>query len=299
MTASLFELLQTSYSNYKALVSRPKVRRIGWVVAGLIFGIAGYLSYQSLPAEFELKPLALFVAAMTVPLVVIMTAAEVYLLGRLCDVRFLWRESLSLTLNGALANLAPVPGSVAVRLGGIHSRGGSLKQGASATFVIGLMWVGVSLFLGGLAVATESHGLWSWVFVTSGLMAGIAAFLLAASRHNRGAALASWVLVVELLIVVTSSIRTALVMAALGYEADLGQALVITMSQVIATAVGFFPAGLGLSELLAGVTAPLTGLAPSIAIAVAIVDRLVRLSVLAVLSLTSRVWLPIAVTGRE
>jgi uncharacterized membrane protein YbhN (UPF0104 family) len=91
-------------------------------------------------------------------------------------------------------------------------------------------------------------------------------------------------LAVESATVAVSAVRIYLAFHIVGLSVSAGQAVALTAAQIIAAAIGFFPAGLGLRELIAGGIASAVGVAVSAAVASTVVDRLfgqIGLSVMA------------------
>jgi uncharacterized protein (TIRG00374 family) len=79
--------------------------------------------------------------------------------------------------------------------------------------------------------------------------------------------------------VACATLRIVLLLAALGHDPSAPDAAALAAAGIVASAVGLFPGGLGLRELLSGLTAEAVGLDPSLAVVVAALDRLVTIVV--------------------
>jgi hypothetical protein len=90
---------------------------------------------------------------------------------------------------------------------------------------------------------------------------------------------------VEALFAVVLGMRLWACAQALGHAMSLRQGLVIGASAALASAIGIFPGGLGLGEVLAGALAPLAGLSVSVGFIVSGLNRVVGIAVNAPLAL--------------
>ena len=90
--------------------------------------------------------------------------------------------------------------------------------------------------------------------------------------------------VVETLTVVITAVRIWLAFAMIGKTATPAQAVAQTSAVIIAAAVGIFPSGLGLRELLAGAVGAVVGLDAAAAVAATAADRVAAQIGLAVLA---------------
>lgn len=273
----------------RAVTRRPGVRKALWVAAAVVFALLSIFAFVALPEGLSVRPMGIVLAVVTVPFVVGLNSAEFLLLGRMNSTEFGFSSSMRITLAGTLANLAPVPGALTIRVSAIVARGGRISRALTSSLAAGLMWLGMSLIFGSMAVGFRSDPVWAMLFAAGGIAATAVGFVVAVRIAGR-MTVALQLLLIEISITLVTALRVLIIFFALGLTGNYAQSIVITMSSVLATVTGFFPAGLGLSELLAGVTAPLTGLTASVAVVVAVFDRLVRFASLAGLSLIARPW---------
>ena len=117
-------------------------------------------------------------------------------------------------------------------------------------------------------------------------VAGLAAVWLLLCRADRASAgrHLRWLFLVEAATVVLSSVRIFVAFQVIGQTIRPVQAVALTASVIIAAAIGIFPAGLGLRELLSGVIGTAVGLTASEAIAATAADRIVSLAGSAILA---------------
>jgi len=93
------------------------------------------------------------------------------------------------------------------------------------------------------------------------------------------------ILGVETLVLLVASVRFFLVLQALCVAVSLTQVVILTLAVVAASAVGVFPGGIGLQEMIAAGIAPLADLPASLGYLSAALDRVVGLVVLVSLTL--------------
>ena len=94
----------------------------------------------------------------------------------------------------------------------------------------------------------------------------------------------SKLLIVELATVVITSVRIYLAFQVLGQTIEPAQAVALSASMILAAAIGIFPAGLGLREVLAGIIGVAVGLSASESVAATAVDRIAGQVGLAILA---------------
>jgi len=72
---------------------------------------------------------------------------------------------------------------------------------------------------------------------------------------------------------------------ALGFPAPVRDAMALALAATVSSAIGLFPGGLGIRELLSAAVAGLTGFDPAVGLVVSAVDRIVVLVVVGLCSL--------------
>lgn len=226
----------------------------------------------------DINWLALFLSAALVPASVLLTAFEYRLIASVNRVHVSLRSAVGVTVAGAVANLLPLPGAVMVRLHDLTARRGRASGAIRATAAAGGLWLGWSLTLAGLALLASDHVWLSGIFAVAGIALIAVSWILvradARAYGSRWIARGSFIQIGSLAVGI---LRIWLTFAALGTEVTIVQAGVLVASGAIASTIGIVPGGLGIRELIAGVLAPLVGIATSAAILAVTVTRAVGL----------------------
>ena len=264
----------------------PKAKRWLLVVALLLFGVISYFSFRSLDkSQFRwwILPILAFV---TTPLTVFANAAEYRVMGAISNRHIRWLESARLTILATAANLLPIPGGIMVRTQALRQEGTSYKRALAANAAAGIAWAGMGCLAVGALMVTDAHKrvLSIALLVASVvLIVGVYRLLKRANPHHAIGHLSA-LMVVETLTVVITAVRIWLAFAMIGKTATPAQAVAQTSAVIIAAAVGIFPSGLGLRELLAGAVGTVVGLDAAAAVAATAADRVAAQIGLAVLA---------------
>jgi hypothetical protein len=261
----------------------------GSLAAVVLFGTAFGLAFAYLPPrEGPLRWSLIAAAAALVPATLLFNAAEYKLAARLAGYEVGLRTAFRVGLIASAANLLPVPGAVAVRAHAIRSLGGNVRKIVAATAFIGLGFVGTAAALTGVVLVVGGEPLLGALMLSAGLALQAASFALAIGQRGRGAALE---LVVTLLLVESGSVlskaaRSYLILRALDVEPSTLQVMALATAAILAVAIGFFPGGLGLSEVLSGAISPLIGLPVTVGVLTSGIDKLLHIGVLAAAFMT-------------
>lgn len=273
---------------YQALAKTPRLQRVGWVVALLLFVVVAVGAARSLPSGIGFEIWPAIGALLTSYALLFITTSEIRLIGRLAGVILEYAHAFRLVIMGSLANLAPVPGAATVRVSALVKSGSTASEAIVGNLVVGGVWVSTAVVFGSLAILL-GHQAGSWVL---GLLAigvvGLTVSSLVAKRSNPSSRLLFAAISIESSLVLLSGLAVNFGLSSLGYQITFSQSLVVAMSSVVATAVGFFPMGLGLAESLAGATAQLVDLDPGLAVIGTIASRVFSLVALASLSFVQR-----------
>ena len=265
----------------------PRTRR--WLLAGALglFVVISVVSFVSLPDDVHWNAWAVLVLLLvTTPLTVAANAAEYRVMAAISRHRVGWLESGRLTLIAGAANLLPLPGGIMVRTQALRQAGTTYRRALAANAAAGVTWVAASCLAAGVLLLAEPAALAAVVALPTMGVAALAAVWLLLGRADRASAgrHLRWLLLVEAATVVLSSVRIFVAFQVIGQTIRPVQAVALTASVIIAAAIGIFPAGLGLRELLSGVIGTAVGLTASEAIAATAVDRIVSLAGSAILA---------------
>ncbi len=272
--------LRTRVQAFAGLLDRkppsPRTKRILLVVAmGVFLGIS-IPSFGTLQDGRAFRPWILpLLILVTTPLTVAANAAEYRVMGSIGGHRISWRDSVSLTILAAAANLLPLPGGVVVRTQALRKKGSSYRRALAANLAAGLAWIAAGgIGMGALLIWQPERRLLAVALLAGSVvtLGGLWA-LLHRADPDRATHHLRRLITVEAGVVATSSLRLWLAFALIGFNARPAQAVVMSGSVIVAALVGIFPAGLGLREALAGLIAVVVDMPPNRAIAATAADR--------------------------
>jgi hypothetical protein len=194
-------------------------------------------------------------------------------MGGLLDHRIGFFAAARLSLLASIANYLPAPGGIAVRTASLTAKGSTARRALWVNLVATLFWAAVAAVVAGALLTARdvsATAVVTLVLGTAGLIAG--AVLVARLQPD---APVWWLrlVAIELLLVLTSALRIWIAMRTIGDSISATTAVAIGSSAVLAAAVGIFPAGLGLRELIAGGIAAALDESATTAIAATSVDR--------------------------
>ena len=265
----------------------PQSRQRLLVASFALFVGVCVTSWLALPDSLEISwwPIPVLLLA-TTPATLFVNAAEYRIMTRMNGRLVEWQAAFRLTVMASAANLLPLPGGVVIRTQALHSRGASYKRAIAANAAAGLTWIACGSFL--IAILAAATG-------KSPAAAGCLAVVGVASASSvivilrRFDSSTMWghlgrFAVVESAMVAINAIRILLAFELIGLSATVVQATALTSAQIVASAIGVFPAGLGVRELLAGAVGLVVSLNPAEAVTAIAADRVVGTSGAALLA---------------
>jgi hypothetical protein len=181
------------------------------------------------------------------------------------------------------ANVLPVPGSTLVRIAALKQQGTGYRRAFTATATVAAAWISATFLLAGALLAVLTGSVVGLAAVGVGLAALGATHTLVVFHVGsaQAASLTVRVAAVDLLLVAVSALRLFWVLMALGFLVAVPQAAALTVAEVLASATGVFPGGLGIREVVAGVISPVVGLPIALGVIAAAGDRLLDYALLA------------------
>ena len=279
-----FEGLVRKFTDARELTRKPLVSGVLGLTGLIIFVVVGVSAWKSIDLNTSGINWLLLVAVGLCGAFVSqsLNAIEFLLMARALHVRVALLGAFVITVVGSAANQLPVPGSLAVRMSALKTRGVAFKSSALSSVVSALMFLGLSFV--GLSIALLSQSAVSLAFVFLAVAVGISGLGWTVAQKWVG-----WsrvdslgMLFVEGLMVLVAGIRAWFFVDLLGLSASFSQLLALSSGAAISTTVGILPAGLGLTELLAGVVAIAVGLGAAFGLLIAAIDRVFRMAFLAV-----------------
>jgi len=261
--------------------------RIVMAVATVIFVGGSIVAYASLP-DPRPQPiwiLLLLTAVVGVPLTLATNTAEYLVSLKLLRYRVPLEAAIRVSILAAAANLLPLPGSVLVRTHAIRRLGAKTGRALGVSTLVGVAWLATTAALSGGFLLIYGRIILGSVTASIGALLLVATFYLSARLDvARSAAFTGELFLVETASVLVKAARLYVVFRALGHQVDVDQVLALTMAAVVATASGFFPGGLGATEVLSAAISPLIDVPAALGLLVAAIDRLLGIVVLGLLS---------------
>jgi uncharacterized membrane protein YbhN (UPF0104 family) len=266
--------------------SRPSVRPWLLLFAAAAFVAMAVGSFRALPDEGRSGNLWLVavLVLVTTPATLVLNALEYRSMAHALDHDIRFDSAVRVSLVASLANYLPAPGGVAVRTAALKRAGSTIGSALSINAVAVVIWAGAAATVAGVGLVAATPRVVAGSVAAALGLAGIGAAAGVLRRQAAGSGTAAgagagWertfgrLLLVECAMVVVSGLRVWISLAAIGEPTNLGAAVAIASSVVIAALVGIFPAGLGLREGIAGGLAAAVGVAAAAAIAASAVDR--------------------------
>lgn len=210
----------------------------------------------------------------------IVNGAEFAVSARLLGLRVGVHHAVRVAIVATAANTLPIPGAIIVRTRELNRLGETHVEAIKATAIVGLAMIGTAFALaGGLQVGFGPRRLVGAALLAVGvvLLAAVHRVTGATRRRPRHRAIFWWLVLVELCSVGLKALTLGLAVHAVGFSASASQLASMSISYVIALAIGIFPAGLGITELLVGVISPGVGVDAAVGILATSVRRVTEL----------------------
>lgn len=260
-------------------------QRLALLASALVFVVATVVAWRNLPPiEDGIRWWAFaLVGVLGVPASIWNRGAEFSAVARLSGRQVGVHERVRVALIGTAANILPIPGSVMVRGEVLRRKGVPVRTIGWATAITAAVWIGsTGLVAGGLLAALSTRHVLGGLLAVGGaaLCAGASWSVLRRSGVPEPGRALGHLFVVEVASIVLGGLRLWGVLTALGYDAEIQQAVGLTVAGLVSSAVGFAPAGLGVRELSAAAISPLVGLPTSLGLLAAALNRLIELVVL-------------------
>jgi phosphomannomutase len=289
----------------RSWASTPSRRRIAYLVALALFVGSTVAGWRALPADRGDVDWAL--VAITAVLVLpgaIVNAEEYRISARVVGQSVAMLAALRVSVIGAAVNLLPIPGSVIVRTAALARGGSTTTQAVASTLAVGLAYIGVALVIvAGVQMGAVPAQAGVLLVLGVGLVAAAALLIRRMAPARTTARLVLDLVVVEALSVAVKAARLLLTIQALGFDVDVAQATSLSMATVAGSAIGIFPGGLGIRELLSGLIAPAVDLPAAVGLVGTAFERVISLAALSAIAgvvlAVTRERLPLAGGGGQ
>jgi uncharacterized membrane protein YbhN (UPF0104 family) len=241
-----------------------------------VFLAMAFTSFRALPdGDRSARPLVLLASALVIsPATLALNAFEYRAIAKAAGHRVSLTNAAQVSLAASLANLLPVPGAVAVRTAALKSQGSSIASAVSVNAIAGAIWVGITALAVGLALLIDADYTGRGAVAATAGGAIIAGSTWALRRRNRRwRRLSAELILIETGSMLAAAFRVGIAFVAIGQAISVAGVVTISSAQVIASAIGIFPGGLGLREAIAGGLAATVDVAVSASVAASAVDR--------------------------
>jgi len=289
----------------RSWASTPARRNVAYLVALALFVGSTVAAWQALPADRGGIDWSLVALASLLVLPGALVNAEEYRISARVVGQCVDRlPALRVSVIAAAFNLMPVPGSVIVRTSALARGGSTTSQAVASTLAVGVAYIGIAVVIvAGVQAATAPAQAAVLLALGLAMVAGAALLIRRMAPPRATGRLIRDLVVVEALSVAVKAARLLLTIRALGFEPSIAQATSLSMATVAASAIGIFPGGLGIRELLSGLIAPAVDLPAAVGLVGTSFDRAIGLATLSVLAaavlLATRDRLPPAAGGGQ
>ena len=269
----------------RSWASTPARRRVAYLVAVALFAGSTVAAWRALPSDRGGIDWALVALAAALVLPGALVNAEEYRVSaRIVGQQVALPAALRVSVVAAAFNLLPIPGSVLVRTRALAKGGSTTAHAVTSTLAVGVAYIAVALVIVA-AVQVGAAPVQAGVLLVVGIamLAGAAVLVRRLAGQPMGAVLRRLV-AVEAVSVLVKAVRLYLTIRALGFDPSIAQATSLSMATVAASAIGIFPGGLGIRELLSGLIAPAVDLPASVGLVGTSMDRVIGLATLSVLA---------------
>ncbi|GAB4266387.1 lysylphosphatidylglycerol synthase domain-containing protein [Deferrisoma sp.] len=254
-----------------------KTRLTAFAAAAALFAVGAAVSARHLGLSFRQVRWAYVVAVgvFGFPGTFCLNALELCRVGAALGAPFRFFEAVKVVLIGAAANLLPLPGAAITRVAALRAKGVPVPKGSALVIGLFCLWAGLASALLGLGLAARELPEWGMVGVLACpvLLAVGSVLLVRTGVAPRNLPLLLLIRTGALLVDVG---RFWACLRAVGVASDLSQAAVLVASQIVGSAVGFAPGGLGIQESGAAALALAAGLPASAGFLAAGVNRLIN-----------------------
>jgi uncharacterized membrane protein YbhN (UPF0104 family) len=275
----------SGWSRYLKLYRVPML-----IFAGLLFVSGSYWSFQQVgisPAELKLGPLTILACLMVPSL--LYGGLGLNLLARSARLSIPLGKASVIAAYAYLAEMLPIPGGAIIRATALMKAGGSLQRSSALVLLTAILWISLAMLGTGLALLqTHQHLAVPALLVGGGSAIPIFGWLWSTA----GIAIAVQTLLHRIAGIALMAVRLQFAFAVLHTSIDFTQTLPFALASLIGSASSIAPAGLGVSESLAALTATVSAYPPSTAFLAVGIDRLLSLVACACVALFTQLRRP-------
>ncbi|MDX1422338.1 MAG: hypothetical protein R3322_04310 [Kiloniellales bacterium] len=266
-------------------LNRDGLRRVGLIAALALFAGGLFLSIRANPdvlGQLSVAPL-LVLLCVALPIGLALSAADFQVMGAMSSCRVGFWPAVRICLYSRAANMLPIPGSLAVRMGALKVHGVTFRRSGGLIILFTLIWGGIGFCFSALWLALQAPWELSAIFGLIGLaiLAGCTYF-----AHRTGLSLPLFLAaaVYRFGLVVVEAYALMMGIHAIGAAAEYQQAAILVVASFLSSVV---PAGIGVRETLIAILSPMAGIDPATGFLAATTTRIVGMAFLALLTAIS------------
>jgi hypothetical protein len=262
--------------------NRDRFRHLALIVALTLFAGGLFLSLRANPDildRLSLLPI-LTILFVTYPLGMVITAADFHVMARISGFSVGFWAAIRISLYSNAANMLPIPGSLAVRMGALKVHGATLRRSGGLIILFTLIWGGIAFCYSAAWLAMQaplelSKGLG---LIGLAVLAGCALF---AYRLRVPPSLFLAAALCRFSLVVAESFALMMAMHSVGVMAEYHQTAILVIASFLSSVV---PAGIGVRETIIAILSPIAGIDPGTGFLAATASRIAGMTFLATLS---------------
>jgi hypothetical protein len=221
------------------------------------------------------------VTCVTVPGIAFLNAIEYQISARILGHGISFKSALRVAMMASALNQLPIPGAAVVRIQALRRLGSRYGQAIGSTAGVALCWIGTTGVAAGMVQLPVGRWALGVGLASAGLFALFISYVALSSQAPEGAGvllLMARLVAVEIGALALTTLKFWVALYAVGFPVSVSQAVVLAVSVVLAAATGFFPAGLGIREVIAGVLSPLVGVPIAVGLLATAVSRIIGMA---------------------
>ncbi len=221
----------------------------------------------------DLNYVAIFAVVLILPVSMIFNAYELVLCANATGGKLGLQKALGFSSTATIANVLPVPASSLIRGGALVSAGASVVESGKMILIAGLLWLAMASSLSALAILPGAFGIASFL---AGLAVCVGLAIWVGIKSNAGIAIQF--LAVRAAMVALLMIRLFLCFVTINVGITLIDTAVFSVAGIIGNAAAIVPAGIGVTESLGALLAPVSGTVAAAAFLALALNRLTGLA---------------------
>lgn len=248
------------------------------VAAAALFAVGLGVSIGSLDLAWNQASIgpALLILGGLGPLTLVTASISLRLSATAVGRQISFRDGLSVSAIGSIAELLPLPGGAMVRGAALMRAGAGIRESTWIVMLSAVLTLSMATALGSAPLIAVGSGL-GYLFLVAGSGGTLVSVIWIARRARPSLALA--MVALRLVILVLGVARVSAAFAAIGLAIRPVEAALFVISSALGSTVSIVPAGLGISEAIAAALALLVEVPPAAAFVAVALNRILGLLV--------------------